>query len=471
MAGIFNSSRLLYGGSGGNGMQATGLHVLEGPNSTGVKPPPKQDDSRAKAAALQKRQKEIATELRKLGGAKKRNKKGAAKKPVARVKRGADKAAAARIAALQREAKQIKTQLRRLGVNKKKGRGGPAIKNGAMGVGEGSVVSCRINLRGEATKLGEAVPRGFITVATVGQPPKIPAKQSGRLELAKWLGDPRHPLTSRVMVNRIWQHLFGEGLVRTPDNFGLNGDRPSHPELLDHLAVEFAAVGWSVKRAIRRVMLTRAYAMSSRHDAKAYEMDPDNRLLWRMNSRRLEGEALRDALLAVSGNLDLKRPAGSVVSPHGAKIIRDNFTVAVFQVPSNHRSVYLPIVRNGIPEILNLFDFADPSLVVGRRNVTTVPTQELYMINSPFVVEQSRSFAERVLAEKDKDDAERIDMAYRAAFSRLPTDTERNQVLHYFDETKAALDSSERDEDKRTLTKWVGFCQALLVSTEFRHLD
>ena len=189
-----------------------------------------------------------------------------------------------------------------------------------------------------------------------------------------------------------------------------------------------------------------------------------------MNSRRLEGEALRDALLAVSGNLDRKRPAGSIVSPHGAKIIRDKFTVAAFKVPSNHRSVYLPIVRNGIPEMLNLFDFADPSLVVGQRNVTTVPAQELYMINSPFVVAQSRGFAERIL-EKEMGDAARIELAYRAAFSRPPTDTERNRVLHYFDETKEALESSQKNEKDRALTKWAGFCQALLVSTEFRHLD
>lgn len=467
MAGIFTSSQMLYGGSGGNGMQAAGLHPLEGPNAVVAKTPPKQDDSQAKVAGLRTRQKEIALELRKLGGAKNRKKKGKAK-PAGK----AAKDSAQRFAALQREAKQVKAQLRKLaGNNKKRGRGAGPIKNGAMGVGEGSITNCRVNLRGEATKLGETVPRGFITVATIGKPPVIDPKQSGRLELARWLADPQHPLTARVMVNRIWQHLFGYGLVRTPDNFGLHGDRPSHPELLDHLALQFIADGWSVKQAIRSIMLTRTYAMSSQYDAKAYELDPDNRLLWRMNSRRLEGEALRDALLAVSGKLDRARPAGSVVSPHGAKIIRDNFTVAVFQVPSNHRSVYLPIVRNGIPEVLNLFDFADPSLVVGQRNVTTVPAQELFMINSPFVVTQSRSFAQNILAEKGMDDAARIDLAYRTAFSRPPTDTERNQVLHYFDETKKARAAEQKDEADGKLAKWAGFCQALLVSTEFRHLD
>jgi hypothetical protein len=295
------------------------------------------------------------------------------------------------------------------------------------------------------------------------------AGQSGRLELAEWLASTDNPLTSRVMVNRIWQHLFGTGLVRTPDNFGVNGERPSHPELLDYLAYEFVEDGWSIKRMIRRLVMTRAYQASGDYDGHNYTTDPDNVYLWRQARRRLEAEAIRDAILAVSGSLEVERPEGSVVSSHGNKLIQDALTPDKIHQPSNHRSIYLPILRNGLPEVLSVFDVADPSLVVGHRTVTTVPSQDLFLMNSPFVVEKSLEFAQRVLRVSD-DEKERVTVAFQLALSRLPTSTEIDQALQFIQDAGVSLAEEGVDEDA-TVRAWAGFCQALFVSNEFRHVQ
>ena len=230
--------------------------------------------------------------------------------------------------------------------------------------------------------------------------PKIDPTSSGRLELAQWIASPENPLTARVMVNRIWHHLFGRGLVSTVDNFGMIGKPPSHPQLLDTLALRFMREGWSVKRMIRAIMLTRTYQLSSAPDAGNMKIDPDNRLLWRATPRRLEAEAIRDAMLAVSGQLDLTRPSGSSVTELGDKLVRGIPTEKI-QPASNHRSVYLPVVRDYVPELFDLFDFPSPSLVSGRRAVTNVPSQALYLRNSTFVAEQAKHAAERLLASKE----------------------------------------------------------------------
>ena len=187
-----------------------------------------------------------------------------------------------------------------------------------------------------------------------------------------------------MFVNRVWHHLFGQGLVRTVDNFGETGERPTHPELLDYLAQRFMVEGWSVKKLVREVVLSRSYRMSSAHDKQAYEKDPDNRLIWRMNTRRLDAESMRDAILFVSGQIDLEPGVSSTVANlKSANVGRDTKTMERIFKPTNKRSVYLPILRNLVPEVLSIFDFAEPSILVGRRNVTTVPTQALYMMNSP----------------------------------------------------------------------------------------
>ena len=210
--------------------------------------------------------------------------------------------------------------------------------------------------------------------------------------MAEWIASRENPLTARVMVNRIWYHLFGRGIVETIDNFGTLGEEPSHPELLDYLAVRFMDQAGRSRKRFAKSCSSRAYRMSSDHDAANYAKDPGNRYFWRMNRRRLDAEAIRDATLAVAGTLDLTRPAGSPIadSTTSSEIGRRGSIEDLSDSVAHHRSVYLPLVRNGMPEVLAVFDVADPSLVVGQREVTTVATQALFLMNSPFVLEQVR---------------------------------------------------------------------------------
>ena len=450
MAGIFASSRTLYGGGGKSmgGAPATGVHALED------KDPSKRrayEQWQAKLNGLTKRQQAVAKQLKKLRPNRKKKKK-----------QDADTAEEVQqqTAELNKQRRELTQQIKKLRANP------PQAPSFAMGVGESDkVTEVAVHVRGVTAK-GSTISRRLISVMAAQQT-DFPADASGRLELANWLASPTNPLTARVIVNRVWQHLFGIGIVRTPDNFGVNGTRPTHPELLDHLASRFVQDGWSMKRLIRRLVLTRAYRSSDVHNAANYEIDPDNVYLWRHARKRIEAEAIRDAILAASGQINLQRPQGSVVTAHGGKLIQDALTPDVIHQPSHHRSVYLPILRNGLPESLEVFDVADPSLVVGRRNVTIVPAQDLYLINSKFVIENSRQFAKRVL-EHSEDDGQRIADAYRWALSRAPTEQEFSQARQFVREATASLAAAESAE-QNGLTAWAGFCQALFVSSEFRY--
>jgi len=463
MAGIFRSTESLYGSGGAMGAAPnTDLHRLAVPGGAEAeqKPQPK-PAAMVDTAQLKRRLKTLRGEIKKLGGKKKQPKppKSAAAKK--------------RLAELQAEVRELAAKVKKSG--KKKGKRGGATtpqKNVAMGARDRATpADVAINIRGEANKRGEIAPRGFLQVIASTKP-EIPTNQSGRLELARWLTSQDHPLTARVMVNRVWQHLFGAGIVRTPDNFGLHGDRPSHPELLDYLARGFMEDGWSVKQLIRRMVLSRVYRMSGEATDATITADPDNRLLSRRPPRRLNAESLRDSILAISGSIDLKHPGPSVVSKYGNKLVQDGLTAATFHAPSKHRTVYLPVVRNALPDILSVFDFADPSLVMGRRNSTTVPAQALYLMNSPFVVAQSKAMATRIQNEARSDEA-RIAAAYNAALLRQPTAEEVSRVLQFL--TNIAADITEADasspapEQARTQA-WESFCQALFVSSEFRHI-
>src|SRR5262249_5898659 len=224
----------------------------------------------------------------------------------------------------------------------------------AMAVLEAEKVEdCHLCIRGNYHNRGPKVPRGFVTaLLPPGSSPAIPAKESGRRQLAARIASPDNPLTARVMVNRVWHHLFGAGLVRTVDNFGNTGEAPSHPELLDHLALQFIKDGWSVKKLIRQVMLSRVYQMSSAADsAEGRKLDPENRLLWRANRRRLDAESIRDAMLTVSGTLD--RTAGGPSIRPGTMAERD------YRFEDTRRSVYTPVFRNRLLELFEAFDFAN----------------------------------------------------------------------------------------------------------------
>ena len=340
----------------------------------------------------------------------------------------------------------------------------------AMGVQDRQrIINSPLLERGEINKPGRPVPRRFPAVIEIADAPTVPARHSGRLEFARWLTHPDHPLTARVMANRVWRHLFGAGLVRTMDNFGFSGERPSHPELLDTLAVRFMADGWSIKKLVREIVLSRTYRQSSAYREDAFRTDPENRLLWRASKRRLDAEAIRDAMLVVAGELDTARPVGSLV---GTKIGDRPISLIGLDpnIPadldgSKHRSVYLPVLRDRLPDVLDLFDFAEPSLVTGDRETTNVPVQALYLMNSTFVQSRATALANRVQREADGHE-QRLRHAFVLCFSRAPDAEETKLAAAFFDQNPI---NSDNDQQYRKLL--ASYCQALLATAEFRNLD
>jgi cytochrome c553 len=332
---------------------------------------------------------------------------------------------------------------------------------------EDSPADLPVNVRGNPHTPGPLVSRGFLRAASLGAAPAVPARQSGRLQLAQWLTAPDHPLTARVFVNRVWMHLFGEGLVRTVDNFGAQGEAPSHPELLDYLAARFVEDGWSVKRLVRSLVLSRAYQLAVAEDAAAARLDLENRWLWRANRRRVEAEVLRDAMLAVSGRLD-RRPGGSAVTQLGEFAINNGSQGGLSTDGNVRRSVYLPVLRAYLPPLFEVFDFADPDACTGKRNVTTVPTQALYLMNSPFVLEQAEQAARRLLAECANDEA-RLDLLYRRALGRAPTSAELAAALKFL--RGRGRDSRGSSRNEAECDAWTGVCLSVFGCTEFRYVD
>ena len=328
----------------------------------------------------------------------------------------------------------------------------------------------QLRLRGEPGDRGDTIPRGFLTIGSVGHIPELDRSTSGRLALAEWLTQDDNPLTARVAVNRVWQHLFGRGLVATVDNFGANGDRPTHPELLDWLASDFKASGWSIKHTIRRIVTSRVYQLGSDRNSIAEDSDPDNHLLWRANHRRLEAESIRDAILVVSGTLDPEPAVGSVVQSVGDGIIGRNLNTEGFTSGATKRSVYLPIVRGVVPELLKVFDFPEPSMISGSRDVTTVATQALSMMNSEFVTGQAQTFAQRLLAESELNDEQRVDRAWQIALSRSPSETERNDALVFVNQTTESFADSESATGRREKA-WTSLAQSLFAAAEFRYVE
>lgn len=328
--------------------------------------------------------------------------------------------------------------------------------------------------RGETDLPGEKAPRGFLSLLTHETPPSIPADSSGRLELAEWMLAESHPLAARVMVNRVWQWLFGQGLVNTPDNFGTTGGTPANQALLDFLAVSFRENGWSVKGLIREIVLSRAYQLSSSYDETNFAADPENTLVWRMSKRRLDAESIRDAILAVSGQLDAdlrplspiaergEGPIGVFKQFPGAGIPEEELVEA--GTLTNARSVYLPIARGMVPDALAVFDFAEPGFVSGRREVTNVPEQALFLLNSPTLATAAQKLAERVLSTHPASAslAQRVQFAFGLVFSRAPSEAEQQAAADFF---------AKFPDQSATTTAWTSFCRALLASAEFRYLN
>ncbi len=307
-------------------------------------------------------------------------------------------------------------------------------------------------------------------VGELCQAKPVEATESGRRQLAAWLVHPDNPLTPRVAVNRIWQHVMGSGLVETVDNFGVSGLPPSHPELLDYLAHRFVhRHHWSNKAMIRELVLSRTYRQSSAIEESASIADPDNRLRWRMPRRRLEAEPLRDAMLAVSGRLNLNRPSGSLVMQIGEGEVGRNINTAVLARPFDHRSVYLPIIRGIIPEQLRLFDFPEPSNVQGLRDSNTTPTQSLFLMNSEFAIRVAGSFADRLLGDRTlESDHDRVRAAHLLCFAAAPSSEQLQRDVDFIGEMLGRNDSGDAD---RRRVAWTTYCQTLVASAKFRFID
>jgi len=373
----------------------------------------------------------------------------------------AAKAATTKVAALNAEIPPLQAAVDEL---KKKRPPAPAY---AMTVRDRAApADTKIAIRGDLGNPGDVAPRGFLTALQVDDVPGINTSQSGRLELANWMTSEKNPLPARVIVNRVWHHLFGRGLVATVDNFGLMGSQPTHPELLDTLAVEFMREGWSIKHLIRTITTSRTYQLSCHANEKNMQIDPDNKLLWRSSTRRLPVESIRDAVLAVSGQLQITPPEGSTVTALGDQMVRGVDTKKL-QPPNNHRSVYLAVVRDYAPDMFDRFDFPSSALVSGDRPVTNTPSQGLFLRNSEFISEQATYAARRLLADKAAaDDAARVDLAMRWVTGRGAAEVEREEALKLIDPIR----KSKTKIKDRDVAAWSTLFQALFATAEFRYL-
>ena len=391
-----------------------------------------------------------------------------------------------------------------------------------MGVQENSdPADAPLLVRGEVDQPAQKVPRGFPQVL-VSIPARIDRDSSGRLELARWIGSDDNTLTARVMANRVWQHLIGQGIVPSTENFGVTGQSPTHPELLDLLALRLVDSGWSIKSLIREIVSSRVYRISSDFDQRCHEYDPDNALIWRANPRRLDAEAIRDAMLSISGNIDLDRPRGSEVAKAGYVRVREGFlgdpreairttmesagqelrqqlqtryaekarprtgfqgrppTGQARQMlaakirelsrkaenqldmeDATYRSVYLPIVRDQEPRCLEVFDFADTNAVTGVRESSNTANQALYMLNNRFVIAQSEALAGRV-SKSSMRFSEQLRQAFLLAYGRPPTSGEKAATAYFVKRFAPTADT------KQTMS---ALCQSLFASAEFRYVD
>ncbi len=371
--------------------------------------------------------------------------------------------------------------------------------------------NARVLVRGEINQPAQEVPRGMVSVIGPDEV-NIPADSSGRLELAHWLTSRDNPLTARVMVNRIWLHMFGKALVRETDNFGASGPGPTHPQLLDYLAVRFMDSGWSVKSLVREIANSRTYRQSSAYRQDLEEKDPDNLFMARANPRRLDAEAIRDAMLHVAGQLDYNRPRASAIAAIGQTIIgpggvvitgRENPLIgspmtkgpptklnrlktfmqgaqrpqsrptSVTDVASKNRSVYLPISRNSVPRALEVFDFAEPSMIVGERETSNTSQQALYVLNNPMVIELSDAMAQRI-ARQSPSTAEQIRAAFLIAYGRPATPGEQSASIEFLRNVAGSVKTKKSTVRPGIVPSAIGLsqlCQALMASAEFRFVN
>lgn len=341
----------------------------------------------------------------------------------------------------------------------------------AMGVRDDQVlVSLPIHIRGDHRNLGEPIRRGFPTVMrspTVQS--SLPDQSSGRLELARWMARPEHPLTARVYVNRIWGWHFGQPLVGTTENFGALGERPSNPELLDWLADDFVQSGWSTKRLHRQIVLSSTYRMAATNPRPAGAVDPENQQLWKFPTRRLEAEEIRDAILAVAGQLDIS-VGGKTVPLRNRQFVFNHTSVDHTRYDSLRRAIYLPVIRNNLYSLFSQFNFPDPTMPTGTRQETMVAPQALLLMNDPLILNAADAFATRVV-QKFTNDSSRIHFAYRLALGRGATDAEIRRATEFLAMQSEPGENTKPSGKAAPRPRWSAFCQSLMMSNEFVYIQ
>jgi len=345
----------------------------------------------------------------------------------------------------------------------------PADLPAAYAVQEGTPVDMYVHLHGDVDQHGPIVKRGMPQFLALGKAPSIPANSSGRLQLAQWLTSAENPLTARVMVNRIWQYHFGKGIVTTPSNFGVRGEAPTHPELLDWLAGQFVAGGWSMKTLHRQILLSKTYRLASDNDEDSAAKDPGNRWYWRFDRLRLDAEEIRDSLLLAAGKLDRSRPgAHPFPSIDHWKWTQHSPFKDVY--PSNHRSVYLMTQRFQRHPYLALFDGPDTNTTTEQRTHSTVPQQALFLMNDPFILEQATGLARRLIG-SGGDPWRRIELAHQIALARPARHIEMEMAVHYLDAYRKQLEKDGVEADRLELEAWTSYARMLLCSNEFVYID
>jgi hypothetical protein len=332
----------------------------------------------------------------------------------------------------------------------------------ACAIEEGEPVKQKVLIRGDYNNPGEDAPPA-IPAILARYDTRLPFSGSGRLQLANWLTAAQNPLPKRVLVNRLWQWHFGEGLVRTPDNFGKMGERPSHPELLDFLAREFVKQGYSIKAMHRLLMLSSTYQMASENPL-ATDADPDNRLFSRFNRRRLTIEEMRDGMLAIDGTLDVTM-GGTLQTGRGTDGENNQGRLSLNPEKVKRRTVYLPLRRANLPTLLNLFDFGDATTASGKRQLTNVATQALFWLNSEFLSDRSVQITQTLLADKTTADQARVERLYRRILNRQATPDETAKALQYVETFKQKFASEKAER------AWQSFARILLSSNEFVYID
>jgi len=334
-----------------------------------------------------------------------------------------------------------------------------------------------VYVRGNPYAPSTVVPRGTLRVASWDKFPAIPAGQSGRLQFADWLADKRNPLTARVTVNRIWQKLFGTGIVPSVDYFGTRGDVPTNPELLDHLATRFMQGGWSQKAFLRSLVLSRAYRLSSSNDALAMKLDAENKLFWRMNRQRLDAESMRDSMLAISGELSRESggPALVLEEPEncGSLALKGvnppNYRHAKPRPTQEfERTLYLPVLRGGTagPDRLRaFFDFVDPAGTAGQRNQTVVPTQSLFLLSNDLLRKRATTLADQLITAESNELA-RLEALWLRVLNRPITSTEREEATAFLGNVEPLI-KTVKGRPALDSIKWRELCHSLLAANEF----